>query len=156
MAGNTKFIGFNFTKAGEPTDEVFLERWGRRVSVAISPESVAKLRDACFHELPKAPRGRNKGFWLDFNASFDESGSSGAIEVKLSPDGAKKLHEILKAASEGGEAAKKDVLESSGEVSDELLEFVKFTRFAEEVLLEAIEGRDGVFDVSAEPGTDPQ
>ena len=55
MARNTKFLGFS----GD--NNITLERWGGKATIALSKESIGALRAACYSELPKEPQRRRIG-----------------------------------------------------------------------------------------------
>jgi hypothetical protein len=90
MAGNTKLIGF------ATESKVVLQRWGKKVTVQLTPSSVDALLEACRNELPKNPVGQASSL-LDFRAEYHES--TGTIELRLSSGVAKKISAALHDAS---------------------------------------------------------
>jgi hypothetical protein len=67
MAGNTKFIGFL------SDNRIQLERWGSKVLVLLSPESIDSLRVAVQRDLPPKPYQGRADHLSDMKVEYDTS-----------------------------------------------------------------------------------
>ena len=86
MAGNTKLMGFT------PDGKVQLERWGVKVPIFVSPDSLDSIRRACYTLLPKKPsqRGRDD---LECSIYYDEH--VGRVHLVMDVESAAGLAECL-------------------------------------------------------------
>jgi len=92
MAGNTKLIGFGARIPGKP-GVLHLMRWNGKASVTISEESLEKIRDACYNELPQKPQQGARDDLDNFNVQYNES--VGRVFVDMDPDTALELANII-------------------------------------------------------------
>jgi hypothetical protein len=88
MSGNTKLVGFL------PGDALQLERWGEKVAVGVTKESMINIRNAC-QSLPKSPPEQHD--YNGFNVQYDKS--VGRVLVDMDPSTAEALAKRVEAAA---------------------------------------------------------
>ena len=94
MAGNTKLIGFGVSDSTDPGGGgITLERWGKKINVMVSTESINKLRDACYTQLPQVPIQHGLGHLDDFALQYDEP--TGRITAIITPEEAGRIITVL-------------------------------------------------------------
>lgn len=114
MAGNTKLMGF------APSGDLVFERWGKKVKVKVSPESVETIRHACIHLLPAECPQRD---WTLGDVTVDYREDFGRITIEMSPETADEFAEFLhsyrqQAGLEGGLFALSDALDEQRAVHE--------------------------------------
>jgi hypothetical protein len=143
MAGNTKLVGFGVSDletneegfvAKGLTGAIHLERWGEKVEVPISPESLKAIRFSCYEQLPMRPPP--KVHMLGLQVGFDPT--MGMIALGISSDDAEKVIGLLEAAR-----ANTDELENS-DLAEGIIAELKL----------AAKDRDNFHSSSGEPGLD--
>lgn len=101
MAGNTKLMGFT------PDGKVQLERWGTKITIFVSPDSLDSIRRACYTELPKKPSQKERDGFDECSIHYDEyvgrvhmvldiesaAGLADALDRGCSPLGSDDVHE---------------------------------------------------------------
>jgi hypothetical protein len=97
MAGQTKLIGF-----GLDGQSVHLERWGKKATVDVGSEAVARLKAACHRVLPIVPHTRGSGHLPDFHVTSDYE--MGRVMISVSKEEAHLLNTLFRQADKEGYA----------------------------------------------------